>query len=110
MTNHIGQNIRSLRKKQNWSQEKVAKGLEISIPAYSKIETGITDINIDRLHQVAAFFNVSVVDILIDELAGSKSQEQGMITELKTKLAKREEEYIQLQAKIIDLYEKLKKI
>jgi transcriptional regulator with XRE-family HTH domain len=44
--NTIGKNIRTLRQKHGWSQGQVASRLHISIPAFSKIETGITDINI----------------------------------------------------------------
>ncbi len=39
--NIIGKNIRQLRQKNGWSQGEVAKRLSISIPAFSKIETGI---------------------------------------------------------------------
>ena len=39
----LGKKIRLLRHQKGWSQEDVAKRLDISIPAFSKIETGITD-------------------------------------------------------------------
>jgi transcriptional regulator with XRE-family HTH domain len=42
----LGKKIRLLRHQKGWSQEEVAKRLDISIPAFSKIETGITDINL----------------------------------------------------------------
>lgn len=62
--NYIGQNIRTLRQRKLWSQGQVAKQLKISIPAFSKIETGITDINITRLEQIASLFDVSILEIL----------------------------------------------
>ncbi|RZL30334.1 MAG: XRE family transcriptional regulator, partial [Pedobacter sp.] len=59
--NFIGSNIRQLRQKNGWSQGDVAQRLKISIPAFSKIETGITDINISRLEQIANLFDVSTM-------------------------------------------------
>jgi transcriptional regulator with XRE-family HTH domain len=38
----VGMNIRTLRHQRGWSQEDVADRLGISIPAFSKIETGVT--------------------------------------------------------------------
>ena len=49
----LGKKIRLLRHQKSWSQEDVAKQLGISIPAFSKIETGITDINLSRLEQIS---------------------------------------------------------
>jgi transcriptional regulator with XRE-family HTH domain len=40
-----GKNIRTLRHEHGWSQEDVANRLGISIPAFSKIETGVTPRN-----------------------------------------------------------------
>jgi transcriptional regulator with XRE-family HTH domain len=48
----VGKNIRTLRHQRGWSQEDVANRLGISIPAFSKIETGVTDINLSRLEQI----------------------------------------------------------
>ncbi|MDO7743779.1 MAG: helix-turn-helix domain-containing protein, partial [Pedobacter sp.] len=61
---NIGKNIRGLRQKNGWSQDQVAKQLNISIPAFSKIETGLTTINVTRLNQLAKIFDVSVVVIM----------------------------------------------
>ncbi len=107
--NIIGKNIRQLRQKNGWSQSEVAKRLKISIPAFSKIETGITDINISRLDQIARLFEVSTLEIISHEgdvtLLGNLTE----ITTLKDKLAVREEEIIKLQKKIIDLYEEIRR-
>lgn len=107
--NIIGKNIRLLRQKNSWSQGEVAKRLQISIPAFSKIETGITDVNISRLDQIARLFDVSILQIMVDE---SDINALGNLTEisaLKEKLNDREEEIIKLQKKVIDLYEELRK-
>jgi transcriptional regulator with XRE-family HTH domain len=107
--NIIGKNIRQLRQKNGWSQNEVAKRLQISIPAFSKIETGITDINISRLDQIAKLFEVSTLEIISDggdiTLLGNLTE----ITSLKDKLAFKEDEIIQLQKKIIELYEEIRR-
>lgn len=104
----IGRNIRQLRHKYGWSQGEVAKKLKISIPAFSKIENGITDVNISRLVQIAKMFDVTALQIM------SKDQEDllaGSITEvnsLKERIASQEDEIVQLQKKVIDLYEEIR--
>ena len=60
----LGKKIRLLRHQKGWSQEDVAKRLDISIPAFSKIETGITDINLSRLEQISNLFEMTVVQLL----------------------------------------------
>ena len=106
--NIIGKNIRQLRQKKGWSQGEVAKRLQISIPAFSKIETGITDINISRLEQIAALFGVSTMDIISREGENPNLLNSDEVVSLKNKLAAREEEIIKLQKKVIDLYEEIR--
>jgi len=106
--NTIGKNIRQLRQKKSWSQGEVAKRLSISIPAFSKIETGITDINISRLDQIANLFEVSTMDIISKEGENPQSQNYEEISKLKERLSLREEEIIKLQKKVIDLYEEIR--
>src|ERR1700753_2506230 len=60
----IGKNIRTFRHQHGWSQEDVANRLGISIPAFSKIETGVTDINLSRLEQIADIYEIDVAQIL----------------------------------------------
>jgi transcriptional regulator with XRE-family HTH domain len=105
---HVGKNIKSLRQKQGWSQGDAAQRLKISIPAFSKIETNITDINLSRLYQIANLFEVSVLDILSlpgEELANPDKQE---LANCKYKLATCEQEVIQLQKKVIGLFDELR--
>ena len=91
-----------------WSQEDVAKRLDISIPAFSKIETSITDINLSRLEQIATLFEMSVVQLLT---FNDSEQDQKFVSELETinkKLMDREIEVISLQKKVIELFEELR--
>lgn len=105
----LGKKIRLLRHQKGWSQEDVARRLDISIPAFSKIETGITDINLSRLEQIAKLFDMTVVQLLT---FNDSEQQEKYISELETiskRLQERESEVIQLQKKIIDLFEELRR-
>ncbi|PWG79351.1 helix-turn-helix domain-containing protein [Pararcticibacter amylolyticus] len=105
----LGKKIRLLRHQKGWSQEDVAKRLDISIPAFSKIETGITDINLSRLEQISKLFDMTVVQLLT---YNDTEQQEKYITELETiskRLQERESEVIQLQKKIIDLFEEIRR-
>lgn len=106
----IGNNIRKLRQKNGWSQGQVAERLKISIPAFSKIETGITDINISRLDQIARLFEVSTLQIISKEGMPENMYNPEEVVKLKVKLASQEEEIIKLQKKVIDLYEEMRKM
>ena len=104
----LGKKIRLLRHQKGWSQEDVAKRLDISIPAFSKIETGITDINLSRLEQISNLFEMSVVQLLT---FNDLEQDQKFINELEVvnkKLTDRETEIIDLQKKVIELFEELR--
>ncbi|MFI5158051.1 MAG: helix-turn-helix domain-containing protein [Sphingobacteriales bacterium] len=104
----LGKKIRLLRHQKGWSQEDVAKRLDISIPAFSKIETSITDINLSRLEQIATLFEMSVVQLLT---FSDSEQDQKFVSELEVmnqKLMDRETEVIGLQKKVIELFEELR--
>lgn len=104
----LGKKIRLLRHQKSWSQEDVAKRLEISIPAFSKIETGITDVNISRLEQISKLFDISVVQLLTFNDTEGQEQYNSEMEELTQKLHEREIELMDLQKKIIELYEELR--
>ena len=104
----LGKKIRLLRHQKGWSQEDVAKKLDISIPAFSKIETGITDINLSRLEQISILFEMSVIQLLT---FNDQEEDQKVIHELESvnkKLMDRETEVIDLQKKVIELFEELR--
>ena len=106
--NTIGKNIRHLRQKNGWSQGEVATKLKISIPAFSKIETGLTDINISRLDQIAKLFEVSTLQIISKDDMNLHSNSLTDVTLLRERIANQEYEIIKLQKKVIDLYEEIK--
>jgi transcriptional regulator with XRE-family HTH domain len=106
---HIGRNIKQLRQKHGWNQSDVAKRLEISTPAFSKIETGITDVNYSRLDQIAKLFEVSIGVLLSNGNDKYQTDHAEEIKQLTEKLAKREEEILKLQSLLINLYEEVRK-
>lgn len=103
--NITGKNIRQLRHQNGWSQGDVAKKLNISIPAFSKIETGFSDINISRLTEIARIFNVSPAVIITQEGQNPVLVDVEQISDLKNKLSGRDQNILELQKRIIDLYE-----
>jgi transcriptional regulator with XRE-family HTH domain len=105
--NSVGKNIRTLRHQHGWSQEDVANRLGISIPAFSKIETGVTDINLSRLEQIANIFDVNVVNLLALDVEQGDLKPSSLSVAQK-KLIDRESEIANLQRKVILLYEELR--
>ena len=105
---NIGYNIRQLRHKLNVNQQEISKRLKISIPAYSKIETGFTDINITRLYQIADLFQVPITEILRDGQNQAAENQSLELAQLKDQLRAKEEEILKLSKKLIDLYEELR--
>ncbi|HWW41601.1 helix-turn-helix transcriptional regulator [Pedobacter sp.] len=101
----VSKNIKLLRIKMGWRQHEVAALLEISVPAFSKIETGVTDININRLRQIADLFKVSIVDMFSSDATALKSEDTLKIEELSEKLRQRESLLIDLQMKLLQYYE-----
>ncbi|HEY4327231.1 MAG TPA: helix-turn-helix transcriptional regulator [Mucilaginibacter sp.] len=103
----VGKNIRTLRHQRGWSQEDVANRLGISIPAFSKIETGVTDINLSRLEQIANIYEVNVVNLLALDVEEVEPQVSSLSIAQK-KILDRETEIANLQRKVILLYEELR--
>src|SRR5690606_10044786 len=107
--NALGKKIRLLRHQKGWSQEDVAKRLDISIPAFSKIETGITDVNLSRLDQISRLFGLTVVQLLASGDSEEEKRTESALTNAHKRLQERDAEVIELQKKVIELYEQLHK-
>src|ERR1700712_2813818 len=103
----VGKNIRTVRHQRGWSQEDVANRLGISIPAFSKIETGVTDINLSRLEQIANIYEINVVHLLALDAEAIEPQVSHLNIAQK-KILDREAEIANLQRKVILLYEELR--
>ncbi len=107
--NTLGKKIRLLRHQRSWSQEDVSKQLDISIPAFSKIETGITDVNLSRLEQISSLFGLTVIQLLTFTDSEEQEKYNNEVEVLTKKLQDRETDVIELQKKVIDLYEELRR-
>ena len=106
----LGKKIRLLRHQKGWSQEDVAKQLDISIPAFSKIETGITDVNLSRLEQISALFDMTIVQLLTYNDPEQEIKNASELEIVSKKLQEREIEVIDLQKKVIELFEEIRSV
>ena len=102
MTQNIGNKLRALRLTHSLSQKTVADQLEISVPAYSKMETGITDIPFTKVQQIADIYRVSVIDLL---KIGENDAKNNQYPDLKSQLDELILKYNEQQKKMIELYE-----
>ena len=102
----VGQSIKILRHRHGWTQEDVANRLGISIPALSKIETGVTDVNLSRLEQIADIYEITLLQLLN---VYNEELEPVILNSdvLKKKLAEQEAQISALQRKVIELYDEL---
>ncbi len=97
----LGDKIRYFRNLKGWSQDDMADKLDISLPAYSKIERNITDVSYKRMNQIAGVFGITVIELLS---LSTKPSEQ---SDLQNTLREKEKEINKLQKKVIELLEKL---
>lgn len=100
----LGEKFRILRQKRGVNQKAMADLLEISIPAYSKLETSITDPNFSRINQIAEVHKLTLRELLDVGEEGISEQTQ-LIDQLKLKVSELENTVIRLQGKLIDLYD-----
>lgn len=59
--------IRAIRTQQKISQEQMAERLDLTPQAYSKIESGKTKLNLDRIQQIAHILNIDITELINDE-------------------------------------------
>lgn len=105
----FGKKIKALRQQKGWSQGDVAQRLGISVAAFSKIETDVTDISVSRLLQIADVFEQSVAQIILpsDELDEGEAKE---LEQARETIKNNQEKIVSLQEYIITLYEEIHKI
>jgi transcriptional regulator with XRE-family HTH domain len=61
---NVGFKLKTLREFNNYSQEYIAKQLNISQAAYSKIENGSTQLSLDHLIKISEIYRISPSDLL----------------------------------------------
>ena len=82
----------------------------ISVAALSKIENGLTDLNLSRLIQIAQYFEVTITALIYgtaESLINVPAADDEELNSLKSKLLEKDIELMELQKKVIQLYEKL---
>ncbi|MNY43624.1 anaerobic benzoate catabolism transcriptional regulator [compost metagenome] len=99
----IGDRLRALRIQRGWKQKDIAGFLCISVPAYSKMEVGITDISITRLKELAKIFSIKPAALIEEPDEVLVKQNEA----LKESLKDSEAEVMRLQAKVLALYEQM---
>jgi transcriptional regulator with XRE-family HTH domain len=57
-------NIKGIRRGNKLTQHEVALSLNLSVFSYSRIENGLVDIKFSRLEQIAAVFEMSVMQLI----------------------------------------------
>jgi transcriptional regulator with XRE-family HTH domain len=96
--------LKLLRQKHALTQIQVAEKLNCSVPAYSKMETGSTDITDYRLTQLAELYQLRVSEIY--EFGEPCNNEQlHIIEKLREDASKNASVISNLQRKVIELYE-----
>lgn len=101
LTLKVGLTIRYLRQARQWSQEELGGILGISIPAVSKFESGITDLSISRLLQIAHVFAVPISYFFEDE--ENTDQTEADLKKAQAELQKKDQQIIALQNRVIKL-------
>ena len=82
--------------------------MNISLSALSKIETGLTDLTLSRLEQLAAVFGLTPAQLVAYRDA-SEMKMAGDMEELTRLLEQRDAELLTLQKKVIGLLEELRR-
>ena len=73
--NAIGKRVKYFREQKNWTQEHIASKLHISQNSYSRIESGVSKLTVDRLLEIAEILRVNVSDLIGNEVINGDSTE-----------------------------------
>lgn len=101
-----GQRMKNFRIQKGWRQDVPARLLDISVPAYSKMESGATDINLSRLEKIAVVYGVELISLLADH--PEKEIRSEKLCKLEKLVWERENEIIMLRRKMSLLSRELK--
>ncbi|MEO3407651.1 helix-turn-helix transcriptional regulator [Mucilaginibacter sp. CAU 1740] len=104
----LNERIRKIRREAGCSQGDIAGKLGISIPAYSKIETGVTDVNLSRLEQIANVFGISLLQLIDVNSDMEISSDAVKVQLISKRLVARDVEVMELQQKVIQLHEEIR--
>jgi len=106
----VGKKIKALRTEKNWTQADIAKKLNLTVAAFSKIETQVTDISLSRLEQLASVFDVSLADLLGFSNKLPDVNESDELKQARETIERQSAKINHLQVYIITLYERLHQV
>lgn len=76
--NLLGENIKFLRKENEWGQEKLAERLGVAKSMVSKYESGANDVKSDKLKALSDLFGVTIDDLIkVDLRARARGSNSG---------------------------------
>ncbi len=105
----LSKNIRFLRHRRGWSQGDFASQLGISVPAFSKIELGVTDITLSRLQQIAKVLDMTPMELLYyNQVTEEKDTDKLDTANEAIKL--HVSEILDLQKQVIVLHEEIRRL
>jgi len=100
----ILEKIRLTRQLRGYSHEYIAQALDISQAAYSKIESGKTQLTIQRLFQIAEILEASIFDLLNTEIINRTQYLEEILGSniiVKDKIIQKQQEEIDILLKML---------
>ena len=67
MKKRVAEKIRLLRLQRGLSQQNIADELNLTVPAYSNIERGVTEVNLSRLSAIALILGTTPIELLTED-------------------------------------------
>ena len=105
MSKIVCKNIIRLRQTRGISQVQLANRLNLSAPALSKIETGVTVLSLDRLLEIAKELGTTASELIAETEKFLPNNYVDEINALKDMIHKKDAEILALHKKLISLYE-----
>lgn len=105
MSKKVCENIVRLRQTKGISQVQLATRLNLSAPALSKIETGVTVLSLDRLLEIAKELGTTASELIAETEKFLPNIYVEEINALKKMIREKDTEILLLYKKLLDLYE-----
>lgn len=83
----------------------VARLIGVFIPAYSKMETGVTDLNYSRIIQIPILYPLTPAQLPGPEHDPLKKNSALLLKNFQAQLGKKQQQLLELQSKMMLLYE-----
>lgn len=97
----LTEHLKTLRKRQGYSQSQMAEQLHMALKSYQNIENGITKIDLDRLKNILDIFNIEWMDFFIGDSPAHIS------VEYYKQIIQEKERYIEKLERDVIFYQKI---